>query len=289
MTETKTKPVKLLSPKLDVVFQSVFGEVGDEKITKDFLESVFNKEIGEVKLDKNPILRRELEEDKMGILDVIVEVKGKENINIEMQLLDKKDVIERILFYWSKLYIKEVKKGEKYKDIKRTVVILIADFEVKGLEEVGYHTKWKLIEEKERKIVLTEKAEIHIIELPKIQGREEEEGKLLDWLFFLENPESERVKKKMEENEGLKEAVKKVERISEEEKMQRIAELREKALRDEASAYAAGQEDGEEKGKIEQKKEIAKEMLKEKMDINLISKITKLSIEEIQKLKEETK
>jgi len=289
MTETKTKPVKLLSPKLDVVFQSVFGEVGDEKITKDFLESVFNKEIGEVKLDKNPILRRELEEDKMGILDVIVEVKGKENINIEMQLLDKKDVIERILFYWSKLYIKEVKKGEKYKDIKRTVVILIADFEVKGLEEVGYHTKWKLIEEKERKIVLTEKAEIHIIELPKIQGREEEEGKLLDWLFFLENPESERVKEKMEENEGLKEAVKKVERISEEEKMQRIAELREKALRDEASAYAAGQEDGEEKGKIEQKKEIAKEMLKEKMDINLISKITKLSIEEIQKLKEETK
>ena len=289
MTETKTKPVKLLSPKLDVVFQSVFGEVGDEKITKDFLESVFNKEIGEVKLDKNPILRRELEEDKMGILDVIVEVKGKENINIEMQLLDKKDVIERILFYWSKLYIKEVKKGEKYKDIKRTVIILIADFEVKGLEEVGYHTKWKLIEEKERKIVLTEKAEIHIIELPKIKGREKEEGKLLDWLFFLENPESERVKEKMEENEGLKEAVKKVERISEEEKMQRIAELREKALRDEASAYAAGQEDGEEKGKIEQKKEIAKEMLKEKMDINLISKITKLSIEEIQKLKEETK
>jgi len=282
MTETKTKPVKLLSPKLDVIFQSVFGEVGDEKITKDFLESVFNKEIGEVKLDKNPILRRELEEDKMGILDVIVEVKGKENINIEMQLLDKKDVIERILFYWSKLYIKEVKKGEKYKDIKRTVVILIADFEVKGLEEVGYHTKWKLIEEKERKIVLTEKAEIHIIELPKIQGREEEEGKLLDWLFFLENPESERVKKKMEENEGLKEAVKKVERISEEEKMQRIAELREKALRDEASAYAAGQEDGEEK----RNREIAKKLLKTDMPIKQISEITELSIAEIQKLRE---
>jgi len=282
MTETKTKPVKLLSPKLDVVFQSVFGEVGDEKITKDFLESVFNKEIGEVKLDKNPILRRELEEDKMGILDVIVEVKGKENINIEMQLLDKKDVIERILFYWSKLYIKEVKKGEKYKDIKRTVVILIADFEVKGLEEVGYHTKWKLIEEKERKIVLTEKAEIHIIELPKIKGREKEEGKLLDWLFFLENPESERVKEKMEENEGLKEAVKKVERISEEEKMQRIAELREKALRDEASAYAAGQEDGEEK----RNREIAKKLLKTDMPIKQISEITELSIAEIQKLRE---
>ena len=282
MTETKTKPVKLLSPKLDVIFQSVFGEVGDEKITKDFLESVFNKEIGEVKLDKNPILRRELEEDKMGILDVIVEVNGKENINIEMQLLDKKDVIERILFYWSKLYIKEVKKGEKYKDIKRTVVILIADFEVKGLEEVGYHTKWKLIEEKERKIVLTEKAEIHIIELPKIQGREEEEGKLLDWLFFLENPESERVKEKMEENEGLKEAVKKVERISEEEKMQRIAELREKALRDEASAYAAGQEDGEEK----RNREIAKKLLKTDMPIKQISEITELSIAEIQKLRE---
>lgn len=39
--------------------------------------------------------------------------------------------------------------------------------------------------------------------------------KLLDWLTFLNNPESERVKEKMKENENLKEAKEKLEKISE--------------------------------------------------------------------------
>ena len=37
--ETKEKN-EILSPKLDVVFQILFGEVGSEKITKDFLSSI---------------------------------------------------------------------------------------------------------------------------------------------------------------------------------------------------------------------------------------------------------
>ena len=34
----ETKERKLLSPKMDVVFQVLFGEVGNEEITKDFLK-----------------------------------------------------------------------------------------------------------------------------------------------------------------------------------------------------------------------------------------------------------
>ena len=46
----------------------------------------------------------------MGILDVIVEIDGKENCNVELQVIRKKDIKERILYYWSKLYISEIKK-----------------------------------------------------------------------------------------------------------------------------------------------------------------------------------
>ena len=77
---------------------------------------------------------------------------------------------------------------------------------------------------------MTDKFELDIIELSKIKGRENEKDQLLDWLIFLENPESERVTRKMEENENLKEAVEKLDRISKDEKMQRIIELREKAI-----------------------------------------------------------
>ena len=66
------------------------------------------------------------------------------------------------------------------------------------------------IEEKDRKKILTEKFELCIIELSKIEGKENLKDKLLDWLYFLENPKSERVTKIMEENEAIKEAVEKV-------------------------------------------------------------------------------
>ena len=148
-----------------------------------------------------------------------------------------------------------------------------------------------------KKLILTDKFELDIIELLKIKGRENEKDQLLDWLIFLENPESERVTRKMEENENLKEAVEKLDRISEDEKMQRIIELREKAIRDEHAIYDKGLDDGIEKGiqkgfeegknkgAKEKEIQIAKKMLREKASIEFIIKVTGLTKEEIEKLK----
>ena len=278
--------IKMLSPKIDLVFQRLFGEVGNEKITKRFIEKVLDEKIDQLDLSKNPILRREKRGGKLGILDVLVEVNGKEKVNIEMQVVKKQDIKERILYYWSRLYIKGIKEGEEYQKLDRTIIILITDFLINGLEELEYHTEWKIIEEKGRKIILTDKLEIHIIELEKIRGKEKEEGELLDWLFFIDNPESERVKVAMKENEELKEANEKLSQMSEEEELQRFAEWREKAIRDEASSRASGLQEGKEQGKIEKTKEIAKKMLKKKMDRKIIMEITGLNEEELRKLEE---
>ena len=59
---------------------------------------------------------------------------------------------------------------------------------------------------------MTDKLEFIIIELPKII-EDEARSELIDWLSFLENPKSERVKEKMKENEELNEAVNKLEEI----------------------------------------------------------------------------
>ena len=142
--------------------------------------------------------------------------------------------------------------------------------------------KQKIIEEKNRKIILTEKFEIDIIELPKIEGKEKDRDELLDWLCFLENPKSERVTKKMEENEELKEAVEKLDTLSEDERMQRIADLRQKAIMDEKAIYDKGLEDGKKEGVREGKLQIAKEMLKSGMTMERIIEITGLTKEEIE-------
>ena len=195
----------ILSPKLDVVFQALFGEVGSEQITSKFLEAILNQKIESIDLSKNLVLRRDYPDDKLGVLDIIAKINGSEYCNIEMQVAEQEEIIERILFYWSKLYSKQIKSGKSYDTLQKAIIILITNFNVQGLESLEYHTSWKIIEEKYRTTILTEKLEFHIIELPKI--KEEEQEELIDWLLFLENPQSERVKTKMEENEELKEEV----------------------------------------------------------------------------------
>ena len=239
----KDKETKTLSPKLDVVFQALFGEIGNERITKGFLETILKRKIESIDLSKNPILRREFKDDKLGVLDILAELDGKEKCNIEMQLIDQSNIIERILYYWSRLYTRQIKTGEDYSLLEKTIVILITDFEVKNLKEMDYHSVWKIMDNKTGGKILTDKLEIDIIELPKIKGREKEKDKLLDWLYFLENPKSERVTEKMGENKEIKEATEKLDSLSEDERMQRIADLRLKAIMDEKAIYAKGLEE----------------------------------------------
>ncbi len=272
---------KTLSPKLDVVFQALFGEVGSERITKNFLETILNKKIEKIDLSKNPILRREFKDDKLGVLDILAELDGKEKCNIEMQLVNSKSIIERILYYWSRLYSRQMKIGQDYNLLERTIIILITDFKIEGLEELEYHTTWKIIETEGRKRILTEKLEIDIIELPKIEGKEKESGRLLDWLYFLENPKSRRVTEKMEESKEIKEAVEKLDSLSEDERMQRIADLREKAILDEKAIYAKGLDDGIKEGKQKEKLEIAKKLKNNGLCIKEILELTGLTEEEI--------
>ena len=156
-----------------------------------------------------------------------------------------------------------------------------------------YHTKWQILDTKTCRKILTDKLEIHIIELEKIKKSNiKEKDKLLDWLEFLINPDSERMVKVMQENEAIKEAKDKLDKISEDGKMQQLAWWREKAIYEENSLKYEGEKIGMEKGKIagrtEGKKlaklEIAKKMKDNNMPIEDIIEFTELSKEEIENL-----
>lgn len=300
MNKTKTNATireekgKLLSPKIDVIFQILFGEIGSEEITKDFLSTILEEKINEVNLNENIVFRRELPNGKMGIVDVLAKINESEYCNIEMQMTDKKNIIKRMLYYWAKQYARGINKREDYQVLKRTIVVLIANFELENLEELGLHSRWKLIEVKDRKIVLTDDIEFNIIELPKLnkEPKGSEDEKLKEWLNFLENPESKEVQGYMKRNENMKAAREKLNEISKDEKVRRIAELRQKAILDEKEAeytgYCNGLEEGRKEGikqGIEQRNiEIAKSMKEEGINIKYIVKVTGLSEEEINTL-----
>ena len=192
-----------------------------------------------------------------------------------------------MLYYWSKLYSSEIGEGEEYRKLKKTISVLIADFELDILKDSAKcHTKWEIREAEYGKIVLTEVFELHIIELPKTvyTVKENLEENLLMWLKFIKNPEMLE-EADMVKNKLLEKAKKEYEKFNKDEYEVRLAEAREKQLKDMNSKYSDGVEDGIEQGKIEKTIETAKKLLEMKFDIKTIMEITGLNKEEIENIK----
>ncbi len=188
----------------------------------------------------NPILNVEHYGDKYGIVDIVAKINDTEICNIEMQIAKQDTIIERLLFYWSKLYSRQIKSGDDYSILQKTIVILIANFDINFLKDLEYFTKWKIIEEKHRSTILTDKFEICIIELPKVHKLKDKCDELLDWLFFLMDPKSNKVVEKMKVNKELKQAKEKLEEISNDEQLEQLAWLRYKAILEENTARSEG-------------------------------------------------
>ena len=279
---------KILSPKIDVVFHMLFGEQKHERITKKLIEDVIGEKVETIELEKTPYLWGEQVNDKVGIIDIRAKINGKNPIDIEMQIADEKNIEKRILFYWSKLYLKQLKEGEKYKDLNRSISIIFLDYKIEKLEQLPIHTKWQIKESENGKTILTKDLEIHIIEMPKIKEKLEE-GSLKKWILFLENPEGEETKKMAENEKEIKEAIETLEEISSDEAKERMAELRQKYIMDRAEELETAEEKGikkgiargKEEGKKEEKIAIAKKMKEKNIPINSIIEITGLTKEEI--------
>ena len=284
-------PKELLKVTNDYVFRRIFGEVGNEDITGDLIEKILNKKYKNIDLSKNPILLPETIENKGGVLDVLIKAEEKDNINIEMQVLEYEYMAERILEYWARKYSGEFKKGDDYSVAKKTICILITCFEMEQIKEIEkFHTKWNIREEEYTKIILTDKLEFHIINLKKLEKmkKNEKEKELINWCKFIVSPDTLE-EKIMEENKSIERAKDVLDRISQDEQEREMAYRRERAIRDQNASIASGYNKGKTEGRIEGKKEkqieIAKNLLKEGIDMDIIIRATNLEKEEIEKLK----
>ena len=289
---------KTLLPTNDYVFKRIFGRIGNEDITRDFIKAATGIEFKNINLDGTPILERDLIDNKMGVLDVKVLADDINNIDLEMQVVKSAYIADRILWYWAKMYSKSVKSGDGYDTSKKAICILIADFKIDSLKEIPeYYTRWKIREEKYKDKILTDKLDIVIIELDKLDNINKTDKKeLLNWCKFIKDPEKLE-DSIMSNNEYIKKAKEKLDEISQDEEEIKKAELRERALKDEKAiidgGYIDGKRDGLQegiqegirKGVSKNKIEIAKRMLKKNMSIEDIMEITQLTKNEIQDLK----
>ena len=89
------------------------------------------------------------------------------------------------------------------------------------------------------------------------------------------------------ENNEIKKAKEVLEKISQDEREERLAELREKYRMDQHAIMLAGYDKGLKEGIKSYKKNIVKKLLKMNLPINQIMEITELTNEEIEKIKNE--
>ena len=285
----------LLDPKMDFVFKNIFGSEKNPKILISFLNATLKPKylITAVEI-KNTDINKDYIEDKFSRLDVKATTSNSEVINIEIQLKNEYNMIKRSLYYWSKLYSEQLNEGEDYNLLKRTICINILNF--KYLKTRKFHSGYRLKEIYSNE-ELTDVAEIHFIEIPKLEEGTDEKDMLANWIEFLKDPESEKVRNLEMNIEEIRQAKDELIRMSNDDTQREIYEMRAKTLKDKISALnqaerkgmekgiKKGLEKGMEKGKKEKAIEIAKSLLDIGLDVEMISTTTGLTIDEINSIK----
>ena len=163
--------------------------------------------------------------------------------------------------------------------------ILDLEAEVNGIEKVDVtkavkemETQFKLFDKKHF-LELTDKLEIDIIELRKARETymKDKQNLKSQWIMFVNNPEDKEVSEIMESNKSIEKAVVTVKEMSQDEKLKRIAFLREKYERDQKSIYHTGLSDGQKQEAIK----IIKNLINQTFSIAQIASIVDMSEEEV--------
>ncbi len=270
----------------DIVFKYVFASEDSESILISLLNAIFGHGKQELVTGityLNPFNIKESMNDKTTVLDIRASDSNGKQYNIEMQVRSEPQFIERIIFYNSRLLTSQLKQGETYSDMKKTISIAITDFNLFP-DEKDYHNIYRLLNVKSHR-ELSEIMEYHFLELPKYSDGNKLEKEISKWLFAIKNGERfinepEKLPDSIKKEASIMRAIQKMQRAAADDELRAIMEYREKAELDYLQRIKNAQKEGKQEGKIE----VARQMLKLNVNIDTISTATGLSIDETKRL-----
>ena len=300
--------VKLLDPKNDYVFKKIFGEKGNEDILKSFINAI---------LRGNPVIKElellNTEYPKEGVItkgcqfDILAKTDNNITINIEMQYRRNSNIKDRIIYYSDRLNVGEYKIGQKYGEKKVISIWIFAENLTEREEPISEIFPCFKENKNDKWEVFTENKRIIIFELKKYKTTDYNYKDILtNWVNFLQEPNILENNPLKLNNQELDKAIEKLEYMSKKDeerylidsfkdyerdyyndtktaKEEGLKEGLDKGLKE---GLDKGLKEGLDKGLKEGKVEIAKNMLKDNVDINIISKYSGLSVDEINKLKD---
>lgn len=257
-------------------------------ILKPLLEYILEKEIIELQI-LNPNLIQDTYKTRGQRLDLLVKTKD-EIINVEINSNYNETIMIRNLHYIFKLASENTERGNKYK-IDNKIVQINLNFINSQHEKCEY-----LLYDKTHKIELTDYIKIYNIGIDKYiknyynNSKKFTKGEELIIMLDLEKKELEELSEKSEIVDNFKEDVIKanedeliVNWISREEEQKQYEEvLYEKGIN---QGIVQGKQQGLSEGIKKNKIDTVKKMLELNMDLETISKVVGLTVEEINDLK----
>ena len=294
------------SLKNDYIFKKIFAKEENNSKLKDFLEAILNIEIKKV-IVKNPEIPKNMLDEKLAILDIRAEINENTMIDIEMQVANQYNISERSTIYTAKMIASDIKVNEEYKSMKKAISINILNFnyfKTNTYHNIA-HMKFEKIKKEEyvdmgyeeEQEIVTEKVEMHFIELPKFaQKNSGTKSKLEQWLWVMVG-EEDKMEKAGKENKEVEKTIDELNtmNLSEEERI--MYEEREKAIINYnfgmASAERHGKEEGlkegekkgEKRGIEKNKNNMIRNMLALKIDDNTIKKVAEITDSELESYK----
>lgn len=272
----------------DEIFRIVFGSNDRYQYLKDFLEGILHRTITNIIIRNDVALDKIHADNKLMRLDILVEVEGKEMINIEMQNKNEYNIKERSEVYASGIMYNSLRIGDKYIEAPKTIVIWILGFN--EFEDGTYHEIARVKRDFNNED-LSQKIEYHFIQLPKfLEQVEEIKNKEEQWLAYLTcSLNDEELKELFAMNRSIEEINKIVDIVmTDDDVMDALnARILAKNLEQlkQAKAFKDGEESGKEIGEKENKIQIAKKMLLKGISDEEIVELTGITVEELKQLK----
>jgi predicted transposase/invertase (TIGR01784 family) len=270
----------VVKPQLDVIFKKLFVENPD--LLADFLSVALNMPLSDLKDIEilNPEIIPEDFGEKFARLDLIIKTPGGTKINVELQNYDEMNYKERSVFNCSKLFTRDLKSGQDYIKIAKTVCINILQFTL--FPEAGAKcTVFPTIQETAE--VVTDKWEIIYYQTTKLT--DETLGDILNWLkFFTVKTEKELEIMENTDSRAVSKAAVIIREMNADDRAKELARMREKAWIHEQLVLGGTLEKGKNIGRVEGI-EIgailtAHQLLLAGIDRDTISKATGLSPEQ---------
>lgn len=270
-----------INPKVDIVFKKLFGSEENKDLLLSLINAILpeNEQIVSLTLN-NPYNLSDYLSGKLSILDIKATDEDGKIYDIEMQVGEQGYYGQRALYYWGKTYTNQIDVGEMYSKLKKTIIISILDFTY-FTDTERFH-RAILAKDRDTNEFYNELDyfEMHFIELPKFKKELPEVHSALDrWITFLTKAyefEKGAIPDVLALMPEVKKAIEQLDTIYLDKKEQEIYEAEQKSLWDEKEKLRTAKESG--------KIEVAAKMIAEGLDKNLISKMTGLSIDEVEKL-----